>query len=110
MKNATLCAWGLALCGLPLMAAASMDVAKATELAKGSGCYSCHAPDEKVVGPSFKSIANKYAGESDAAAGLVQSIQNGSRGKWGRVPMPPHASLGGDELRTLSRWVLSFKD
>ncbi len=100
----------LALCASMNLAQASTDLGKATELAKGSGCYSCHANDEKVVGPSFKSIANKYASESDAAASLAQSIQNGSRGKWGRVPMPPHASLGGDELRTLSRWVLTFKD
>lgn len=92
------------------VAHASTDVSKASDLAKASGCYSCHAKDEKVVGPSFKSIANKYASESDAVASLAQSIQNGSRGKWGRVPMPPHASLGGEELRTLSRWVLTFKD
>lgn len=110
MKHTTLCAWGLALCGLPLLSHASTDLAKATDLAKGSGCYSCHANDEKIVGPSFKAIANKYSGQSDAAATLSQSIQNGSRGKWGRVPMPPHASLGGDDLRTLSRWVLTFKD
>lgn len=91
-------------------AQASPDLVKATELAKASGCYSCHANDEKVVGPSFKSIANKYAAEAGAAATLAQSIQNGSRGKWGRVPMPPHASLSGDDLKTLSSWVLTFKD
>ena len=96
---------------LTLAVFASINVAHAsTDVSKASGCYSCHAKDEKVVGPSFKSIANKYASESDAVASLAQSIQNGSRGKWGRVPMPPHASLGGEDLRTLSRWVLTFKD
>lgn len=82
----------------------------AADLAKASGCYSCHANDDKVVGPSFKTIANKYATEAGAAATLAQSIQNGSRGKWGRVPMPPHGSLSGDDLRTLGAWVLTFKD
>ncbi len=54
-------------------------------------------------------IAEKYAGQSDAVASLVQSIQNGSRGKWGRIPMPGHPSLNGEELKSLSEWVLRFK-
>jgi cytochrome c len=81
----------------------------AADLAKASGCYSCHANGEKVVGPAFASIAEKYAGDKDAAASLAQSIQNGSKGKWGRIPMPPHASLSGAELKTLSGWVLTVK-
>ncbi len=100
----------LGLCAAMNLAHASTDLGKAADLAKASGCYSCHANAEKVVGPSFKSIANKYASESGAAAGLVQSIQNGSRGKWGRVPMPPHGSIAGDDLKTLAGWVLTFKD
>lgn len=89
---------------------ASTDLSKASELAKANGCYSCHSADEKVVGPSFKSIAAKYAGDPTAAAGLAQSIQNGSRGKWGRIPMPPHGSMSSDDLKTLANWVMTFKD
>lgn len=98
---------------LALLGAASAshatDLAGAVELAKASGCYSCHANGEKVVGPAFASIAEKYAGEKDAAASLAQSIQNGSRGKWGRIPMPPHPSLAAADLKTLSTWVLTIK-
>lgn len=104
------CTAALALSATVNLAQANADMGKATELAKASGCYSCHAKDEKIVGPSFKSIANKYAGQAGAAADLVQSIQNGSRGKWGRIPMPPHGSLSGDELKTLAAYVLSAKD
>ena len=67
----------------------ALDAAAAVELAKASGCYSCHANGEKVVGPAFATIAEKYAGDKDAAATLAQSIQNGSKGKYGRIPMPP---------------------
>lgn len=81
----------------------------AVELAKSSGCYSCHANADKVVGPAFSSIAEKYASEKDAAASLAQSIQNGSKGKWGRVPMPGHPSLSPADLKTLSTWVLTVK-
>ena len=94
------------LCGAAAWAQATPSAA---DLAKASGCYACHANGEKVVGPAFASIAEKYAGEKDAAASLAQSIQNGSRGKWGRIPMPPHASLSGAELKTLAGWVLTVK-
>jgi len=85
------------------------DLAAAVELAKSSGCYSCHANAEKVVGPAFSAIAEKYKGEKDAAASLAQSIQNGSKGKWGRIPMPAHPSLSAADLKTLSGWVLTVK-
>jgi cytochrome c len=88
--------------------AVAADVA-AVELAKASGCYSCHANADKVVGPAFSAIAEKYAGDKDAAAALAQSIQNGSKGKWGRIPMPGHPSLNAGDLKTLSTWVLTVK-
>ncbi len=89
--------------------AAQTQLAAAADLAKASGCYSCHANGEKVVGPAFASIAEKYAGDKEAVASLAQSIQNGSKGKWGRIPMPPHASLSGAELKTLAGWVMTVK-
>ena len=79
------------------------------ELLQASGCMSCHAIDEKVVGPAFQAIAAKYAGQADAVDALTQSVRNGSRGKWGRIPMPPHSSLSGDDLKKLSTWVLAQK-
>lgn len=79
------------------------------ELARANGCYSCHSVTEKVVGPAFNDIASKYAADKDAAAGLAQSIKNGSRSKWGRIPMPAHPGLSNEELKTLSTWVMSHK-
>ena len=96
-------AWGAVQAAQPLSQA---DVKSAMELAKSSGCFSCHSAAEKVLGPSYASVAAKYADDKDAVASLVQSIQYGSKGKWGRIPMPPHASLGKDDLNLLSRWVL----
>lgn len=78
-------------------------------LLKDSGCLSCHAKAEKIVGPAFLSIADKYRGDKDAVASLVQSIQNGSKGKWGRIPMPPHSSMSPDDLKTVARHVLATK-
>lgn len=85
------------------------DVDAVVELAKSAGCYSCHANAEKVVGPAFASVAQKYAGQKDAAADLAMSIQNGSSGKWGRIPMPAHASLAAADVKRLAEWVLTVK-
>ena len=84
------------------------DVKAAMELAKNSGCFTCHSASEKIVGPSYASVAAKYSADKDAVASLVQSIQYGSKGKWGRIPMPPHASLSPEDLNTLAHWVMSI--
>ena len=83
------------------------DLAAAAELVKANGCYSCHSAAEKIVGPAFKDIAAKYKGDKDAVASLAQSIQYGSKGKWGRIPMPPHATLNGGDLKALAGWVMA---
>ena len=83
------------------------DLAAASELVKANGCYSCHSANEKIVGPAFKDVAAKYKDDKDAVASLVQSIQYGSKGKWGRIPMPAHATLSGSDLKALAGWVLA---
>lgn len=89
--------------------ARAMDAAAASELAKASGCYSCHSAKEKIVGPAFSSIAEKYAGNKDAAVSLTQSIQMGSQGKWGRVAMPAHPNMNVADIKQLAAWVLTIK-
>ena len=89
------------------IAQAATDAASYPALMQGNGCTSCHSISEKIVGPAFQSVAQKYAGDKDAVASLMQSIQNGSRGKWGRIPMPPHANLSQAELKELASWVMS---
>lgn len=90
-------------------AQASTDLGAAVEIVKANGCYSCHSVSEKIVGPAFSSVAEKYAGDKDAVATLAQSIQMGSKGKWGRAAMPAHSSLSAQELKLLASWVLSAK-
>lgn len=92
-----------ALCAWPAHAADPNDAA---ELARASGCLSCHSQKEKIVGPAFASVAEKYAGQKDALAELTMSVQNGSVRKWGRIPMPAHASLPPADVKRLVEWVL----
>ena len=78
------------------------------ELATKKNCTACHAVDKKVVGPAYKEVAAKYAGQKDAAAKLADKIVKGGVGVWGQVPMPPN-QVTADEAKTLAAWVLSVK-
>ncbi|WP_157694106.1 c-type cytochrome [Hydrogenophaga crassostreae] len=90
-------------------AAHAVDEATAIELAKTNGCLSCHSAKEKIVGPSYIAVADRYKDDKDAVPSLVQSIQRGSKGKWGRTPMPAHDTMGQADLKTLAEWVMSIR-
>ena len=72
-----------------------------------NACMGCHAIDAKIVGPSFKQIAARYAQDRSALDKLTTKIRNGEAGVWGPVPMPAHPQLSADELSQLATWVLS---
>ena len=78
----------------------------AVKLANQFGCTSCHNAEVKLVGPAFKSVAEKYAGQADAVDTLVKKVTNGGSGNWGRIPMPAHPQVGADNIKTLVEWVL----
>ena len=78
------------------------------ELAQKKNCLACHATDQKIVGPSYKEVAAKYAGQKDAAAKLADKIQKGGVGVWGQIPMPANA-VTPEEAKTLANWVLATK-
>jgi cytochrome c551/c552 len=80
----------------------------ATALAAKYNCQACHAVDRKLVGPSFKDVAAKYAGDADAPAKLEQKIKSGGSGVWGSTPMPPN-SVPDEDLKTLVEWILAAK-
>ncbi|SDW57738.1 c-type cytochrome [Nitrosomonas communis] len=79
------------------------------ELAKSSGCLNCHNVDTKLVGPSLKDVAAKYAGQADAADYLAGKIKNGSNGVWGTIPMPPNANVSDENAKKLAEFILTLK-
>lgn len=95
----------LALC-LPGGAAWANDD---DEFYKTKNCFACHRIDRNTLGPSFKSIAAKYAGDSAAEAQLAQKIRAGGVGVWGQVPMPAQAQVSEADAVRLSRWILALK-
>ena len=97
---------GLLLVAPSAMAAAT-DAA-ATQLVTKYNCQACHTVDKKLVGPSYKEVAAKYAGEKAALAKLEQKVKQGGSGVWGAIPMPPNAVPDAD-LKTLVEWILALK-
>jgi cytochrome c len=78
-------------------------------LATAKNCMACHAVDKKLVGPSYKEVAAKYAGQSGAADKLAGKILKGGSGVWGPVPMPANAQVNEAEAKKLAAWVLTMK-
>ena len=78
-------------------------------MAKAKNCMACHAVDKKLVGPAYKDVAKKYAGDASAVDKLAAKIMKGGSGTWGAVPMPPNANVSDAEAKSLAGWILSLK-
>ena len=94
---------------LSVSVAALSPVAHASlQLAQKGGCIGCHATDKKLVGPSYKDVADKYKGQKDASAKLFDKVRHGGTGVWGTIPMPPSGAdkLSDADLKAVIEWVL----
>lgn len=97
---------------LPLMLVAfvvAMPAMADQKLATEKNCMACHAVDKKLVGPSYKDVAAKYAGQKDAVDKLAVKIMKGGSGVWGPVPMPANAQVNEADAKKLAAWVLATK-
>ena len=73
--------------------------------AKAVVCSSCHNVDTKKVGPAFKDVAAKRTEKQ-----IMQSIKNGSKGKWvTNAVMPSFRYLSDDDIKLLAKWVTAQK-
>jgi cytochrome c len=97
-----------AAAALGVLSAAPAFADAGADLAKAKNCLACHAVDKKLVGPSYKDVAAKYAGDKAAAGKLAEKIQKGGVGVWGQMPMPPN-QVTPDEAKKLAEWVLAQK-
>jgi cytochrome c len=84
---------------------ANADQATATK----SGCMACHKADAKLIGPSFKDIAGKYAGQAGVVDKLAATVKAGSPGgNWGNVAMPASPAPIEDVKKVIT-WMLTHK-
>ena len=107
-RNLAICGTALAWLAVSSAAGAAAGDAAATQLLTKYNCQACHTMDKKLVGPSYKEIGAKYAGDSGASAKLAQKIKSGGSGVWGQVPMPPN-NVPDADLKTIVEWILAQK-
>lgn len=98
-----------ALFALAALATISAPALADQALANAKNCMACHAVDKKLVGPAYKEVANKYAGQKDAVDKLAAKIMKGGSGVWGPVPMPANPQVSEAEAKKLAGWVLTQK-
>lgn len=94
---------------LAASALASGSAMANADLAKAKNCMACHSVQNKVVGPAFKDVAAKYAGQKGIEDKLVAKVLKGGSGSWGAIPMPANPQVSEAEAHTLVKWVLSQK-
>lgn len=75
-----------------------------------SDCLTCHKPLEKLIGPSYKEVALKYAGVDTALAYLSHKVIAGGSGVWGTVPMTAHPQVSQADAEQMVKYVLLLKD
>lgn len=78
-------------------------------LAKSKNCLACHQIDKRSVGPSFKSVAEKYDANAKTVDALASKILKGGSGVWGAIPMPANPQVSAAEAKKLATWVLTHK-
>lgn len=79
-------------------------------IAARAACLACHAPDKKIVGPSFREVAVRYRGRSEARSALFDKVRKGGAGSWGPVPMPATGTqaISDGNLSVVLEWILSM--
>ncbi len=93
----------------PAAADDSADIKRGEALISKSDCFACHKVDAKVLGPSYKDVAAKYANNAATINQLVEKVKKGGSGVWGAIPMSPHAALSDDDCKAMVKYILSLK-
>ncbi|WP_370898107.1 c-type cytochrome [Chryseobacterium gossypii] len=70
-------------------------------------CTACHSVNERLIGPSYQEIAEKYS-EKDVEM-LASKIIEGGSGVWGGVPMSAHPQVSKEDAKKMVEYILTLK-
>lgn len=90
-------------------AAAQQSYEKGKNLIATSDCLACHNVDNKLVGPAYVEVAQKYEFNDKNVEYLASKIIDGGAGVWGQIPMSPHPDLSKENAREMAKYILSLK-
>ncbi len=91
---------------------ANPDYQKGLELIGKSDCLTCHKPTEKLIGPAYQEVANKYENTPENVTMLAKEVIAGvesGKGKWGQLPMTAHPALSQADAEQMVKYVLLLK-
>ncbi len=71
-------------------------------------CMTCHKIADASIGPSYKQVADKYKGDTNAPTMLAEKITTGGSGTWGQIPMSPNPNVSDEDMNALVTWILSL--
>jgi cytochrome c len=89
-------------------AAGNLKFARGQGLLNGLDCKACHSVEVESVGPSYKRIADRYAGKSGAVPQLVKKIIEGGSGNWGERSMSSHPDMPVPDATEIVQYILSL--
>jgi len=78
-------------------------------LIKKNDCLTCHKVDQKVIGPAYQDVANKYTSSPAVIDTLANKVIKGGSGNWGTVAMSPHPALSEADAQEMIKYILSLK-
>jgi cytochrome c len=73
-------------------------------------CLTCHKIDEKVIGPAYRDVANKYEATEANIKMLAEKVVKGGSGVWGDVAMPPNAVVNIADAEQMVKYILLLKN
>lgn len=85
------------------------DYTKGLELIGKSDCLTCHKVKDKLIGPAYQDVANKYESNDENIKLLAGKIIQGGKGVWGEVPMTPHPQVSEEDAKQMVKYVLLLK-
>lgn len=86
------------------------DYQKGLSLIATSDCLTCHKVDEKVNGPAYRDVANKYDNTDANVKMLAGKILKGGSGVWGSTAMTPHPALSEADAEQMAKYVLLLRN
>ena len=93
----------------PAVAAANPHE-KGLELIGSNDCTTCHAINEKKIGPAYIDVSKKYEATDAIVDSLSNKVIHGGQGVWGNIPMTAHPNLSKDDAKEMVQYILSLKN
>ncbi|MDO8366230.1 MAG: c-type cytochrome [Saprospiraceae bacterium] len=85
------------------------DYQQGLDLISKSDCLTCHKIEEALIGPPYREVAKKYAGQADAVSMLAEKVMKGGTGVWGEVPMAAHPDMSKEDAEAMVKYILLLK-